>query len=412
MTSTAFIAVSMLLLLGWGLTLSTAAEDSTHHVAPNADCGTATPCYATLQSAIDAAQPGDEIRVAQGVYTDVTVVDYDLTGLPQTLTQTMFIDKSLTVRGGYTITDWTVSQPLTYPTVIDPQGRGRGGFISTPDCGTSITVTLDGLSITHGYARGSGGGLFVRGGNVTISGCHITENEGGSIGSGVYLSGDKMTLANNVVAHNTGTDYGHGVAVNMGVPTLSRNRITHNANGLMLASTVATLTNNIIASNDEDGLFISGGRVQTWHTTVADNGATGVDVVNSGQGPGQLEMTNTIIVGPATGVRVMGNDFDPSTVQLTATLWDNATDTHTIDTGGLITTTRDLHGDPAFVGGGDYHLTAASPARNRGCPSPVQRDIDGEPRDPLPDLGADEYFDPGSIRQVYLPLITKFRTSR
>ena len=219
-----------------------------------------------------------------------------------------------------------------------------------------------------------------------------------------------MTLTNNVVAHNTGP--GYGVGVKMGIPTLSGNRITHNSNGLLLWSTVATLTNNIIASNDEDGLFISGGRVQTWHTTVADNGATGVDVVNSGQVPGQLEMTNTIIMGPARGVRVMGNDFDPSTVQLIATLWDNVTDTHIVDAGGLITTSRDLHGDPIFVGGGDYHLTAASPARNRGWPSPVLRDIDGEPRDPLPDLGADEYFDPGSIRQVYLPLITKFRTSR
>jgi len=368
------------------------------------------PCYATLQAAIDAAQPGDEIRVTQGVYTNVTVVDYDLTGLPQTLTQTMFIDKSLTVRGGYTITDWTTAQPLTYPVVIDPQGRGRGGFISIPDWGTSITVTLEGLSITHGYAQDSGGGLFVRGGSVTISGCHVTRNEGGSVGSGIYLSGDGVTLTNNVVAHNTGLGYGLGVE--MGIPTLSGNRITHNSNGLLLWSTVATLTNNLIAANDDDGLSVIGGRVEAWHTTIADNGAFGVDVVNSGQGGGHLVMTNTIIAGPTTGVRVMGVDFDPSTVQLTATLWDNVTDTHTIDAGGRIITSRDLHGDPAFVGNDDYHLTAASPARNRGRSSPVEWDIDGEPRDPLPDLGADEYFDPGSIRQVYLPLITKFRTSR
>lgn len=41
----------------------------------------------------------------------------------------------------------------------------------------------------------------------------------------------------------------------------------------------------------------------------------------------------------------------------------------------------------------------------------VDFDIDGEPRDLLPDLGADEYFDPGSIRQVYLPLIARISTS-
>jgi hypothetical protein len=271
-------------------------------------------------------------------------------------------------------------------------------------------VTLEGLSITHGYAQGSGGGLFVRGGSVTISGCHVYSNTGGSLASGIYLAGDKVTLTNNVVAYNTGL--GYGVGVEMGVPTLSGNRITHNPNGLLLWSTVATLTNNLIAANDEDGLSVIGGRVQAWHTTIAHNSSFGVDVVNSGQGGGQLVMTNTIIVGPATGVRVAGVDFDPSTVQLTATLWDNATDTHTVNTGGRIITRRDIQGDPAFVDNGDYHLTAASPARNRGWPSPVQWDIDGEPRDPLPDLGADEYFDPGSIRQVHLPLITKFTTSR
>ena len=61
----------------------------------------------------------------------------------------------------------------------------------------------------------------------------------------------------------------------------------------------------------------------------------------------------------------------------------------------------------AFAGSGDYHLTAVSPARNRGWPSDVRQDIDGEPRDPLPDLGADEFFDPDSIRQVYLPLVMR-----
>jgi hypothetical protein len=62
LTSIACIAVSM--LLGWGLTLSAAASGPSY-VAPSADCGTAVSCYATLQSAIDAVQPGDEIRVAQ-----------------------------------------------------------------------------------------------------------------------------------------------------------------------------------------------------------------------------------------------------------------------------------------------------------------------------------------------------------
>ncbi|MBN1877928.1 MAG: hypothetical protein JXA33_27150, partial [Anaerolineae bacterium] len=358
------------------------------------------------QAAIDAAAPGDEIRMAQGVYTAVTALEYALGGWTQTITQSMFINKSLTVRGGYTITDWTTAHPISYPTVINPQGRGRGGVISTPDTNIPITVTLEGVAITNGYAQGRGGGLYVEGASVVISDCYMHHNYGGSLASALYLGGETITLTRSRIENNTGADYGHGIVVEMGRLTLSGNRITNNANGLLLWSTTATLVNNVIAANDEDGLSIIGGSVQAWHTTVADNGTTGVDVVNSGQGAGHLVMTNTIIAGPGTGVKVTGNDFDPSTVQLVATLWDNVTDTHIVQ-GGQIAHTRDFHGDPAFVSSADYHLTAASPARNRGWPTSVKHDIDGEDRDPLPDLGADEVFDPESIRQVYLPLVVR-----
>ena len=39
------------LMLVWIAIQPTATAFTIHHVAPNADCGTATPCYATLQSA-------------------------------------------------------------------------------------------------------------------------------------------------------------------------------------------------------------------------------------------------------------------------------------------------------------------------------------------------------------------------
>lgn len=45
------LSLAALLLLAWGI----AAAPTTHHVAPHADCAGATPCYATLQAAIDAA---------------------------------------------------------------------------------------------------------------------------------------------------------------------------------------------------------------------------------------------------------------------------------------------------------------------------------------------------------------------
>lgn len=395
------LSLAALLLFAWDV----AAAPAMRYVAPHADCAGATPCYATLQAAIDAAAPGDEIRVAGGVYTAVTAFQYALGGWTQTITQAMFINKSLTVRGGYTTTDWTTAQPISYPAVIDPQGRGRGGVISAPDYTTRITVTLEGLVITNGYAQSSGGGLYVEGANAVISDCHVHHNYGGSLASGVYLSGYTLTLIRNRIENNTGN--GHGVVVDMGFPTLSGNSIMSNTNGLMLWNNRATLINNVIAANAEAGLTVIGGEAQAWHTTLADNGAVGVWAQNSGQGPAHLAMTNTILSGPGVGVQVIGHVEDPTTVQLTATLWHNLTDTQVVDAGGRVSRSRDFAGDPAFVGASDYRLTAASPARNRGLPAGVAFDILGVRRDPLPDLGAYEYDDPGSIRQVYLPLVRR-----
>ncbi len=42
------------------LALSVGAAPGTRYVAPHANCAGATPCYATLQAAIDAAQAGDK----------------------------------------------------------------------------------------------------------------------------------------------------------------------------------------------------------------------------------------------------------------------------------------------------------------------------------------------------------------
>ncbi|MBN1874659.1 MAG: right-handed parallel beta-helix repeat-containing protein [Anaerolineae bacterium] len=400
-----FLRLLVSSLLVWVIAVPVAAWSSTRYIAPDGDCISATPCYATLQAAIDAAAPGDEIRVAQGVYTTVSAFQYPLGGWTQTITQALFIDKTLTVRGGYTTTDWTTAQPASYPTVIDPHGRGRGGVISAPDESARITVTLEGLIFANGYAGGSGGGLYVEGASVVISDCYIHHNHGGSLASGAYLSGDTMTLTRNRIENNTGD--GHGIVVDMGVPTLSDNRIVSNTNGLLLWNNCATLINNVIAANAETGLTVIGGEMQAWHTTLAGNGAVGVWAQNSGQGPAHATMTNTILTGPAVGMRAVGHSEDPTTVQLTATLWRNLTDTQSTDTGGQIVRSRDFAGDPAFVGVDDYRLTAASPARNRGASSGVAFDISGVPRDPLPDLGAYEYNDPGSIRQVYMPLVLR-----
>ena len=79
---------------------------------------TSTPgiTYTTVQAAVDAAIGGDVVKVA-GYCAGVEARDG--------VTQMVYINKSITLRGGYTITNWTVSDPVANPTTLDAQGQGR-----------------------------------------------------------------------------------------------------------------------------------------------------------------------------------------------------------------------------------------------------------------------------------------------
>ena len=120
---------------------------NTYYVAADGDCGAGyTPCYANVQDAVDAVDaPNDVVKVAAGVYADMNYYGG--------LAQVVYISKSLTIRGGYTTTNWTTPDPVANPTTLDARGLGRVLVIT----GT-ITPTVEGLRITGGNARGLGGG--------------------------------------------------------------------------------------------------------------------------------------------------------------------------------------------------------------------------------------------------------------
>ena len=169
------------------------------------------PC-ATLQHAADVAAPGDEIRVASGVYTGV----HARAGV----TQVVYISKSVIVRGGYTPTNWTTAHPLTQPTTLDAQQRGRVIYVtgaSTP--GAGISVTIEGLRVTGGDAtnlggsasgKDAGGGLYVVTATAILSGNHMFTNTA-LVGGGLYFrNSDGTCLTGNLVFENRTAQYGAG----------------------------------------------------------------------------------------------------------------------------------------------------------------------------------------------------------
>lgn len=91
--------VALLWLLSYREPVS--ADPRILYVAPDGDdagdCASIAGRCRTLQRAVDVAQACDEIHVAAGVYSGVSA--------RAGLTQTVYISKTVTIRGGYTTTD-------------------------------------------------------------------------------------------------------------------------------------------------------------------------------------------------------------------------------------------------------------------------------------------------------------------
>jgi len=168
-------------------------------------------------------------------------------------------------------------------------------------------VTLGGFSVTGGFARGDGGGLYLYATYAIVSGCRFYANEGGSIGSGVYLIANRAAFTNNWVERNTGLWIRRrggrgGGGHTRGEPGGQQSERPSPYGTLW--NSAATLVNNLLAGNAGNGLAVSSGTVRAWHTTFADNGEHAASVGSSGQLIGYLAMTNTIVAGTGVGVQV------------------------------------------------------------------------------------------------------------
>lgn len=278
-----FTALGVVLLLLIGLigtgSVPACASLGVLYVAPAGNCGGEIPCYDTPQGAVDDALPGNEIRIAAGIYPIAA-------GSPQIV----YVDKSLTIRGGYTTADWSTPDPDTNATELTAMGQGRVMVIS----GT-IDVTVEGLRLTFGDAEGqgegipggdSGGGLYVLGATATLRHDWLLNNAapaGMALGGGgLYARESTLTVEECTIMDNYGS-WGGGLLVHASVATVRDCRIENNEAGglgsagggvaILEGSNVALYGNTI---NGNDATFISGAHgggvyVQGSHATLVDN---------------------------------------------------------------------------------------------------------------------------------------------
>ena len=411
------------------ITASTLPPDAILTVCHGGGCD-----YDSIQNAVDAASDGNVIKVAAGAYTSIN--NYD------GLAQVIFINKNITIQGGYTTAFTDPPDPDANLTTVDAQSGGRVLYITG-----DVSPTIEGLRITGGDAVGLGGGqggtdagggvciinanatlrdnqmfgntahwgggLYLLESNATLSGNTIMSNTASHDGGGLYLLESDAALNGNIVISNTASHDGGGLYLWGSDATLSGNTVTantasHDGGGLYLRESDGTLSNNIIADNQANnagsGLHIRNSSPRLLHTTIVRNtggDGSGVYVTSNSA----VALTNTILASHAAAITVTAGN----TVTLEATLWGTDTADHsgqwanTTDWGGtgtIITGSGNYWGDPAFVdpddadrnGRGDYHIQPTSAAVDVGVDTVITTDIHSQPR-PLGngyDVGADE----------------------
>ena len=276
-----FSILSSIVIIAGMVTFPVQADPGILYVAPGGNCGPAAPCYGDLQAAVNAAVNGDEIRVAAGTYSQTSSGG----GINAVV---RIVDKKITLRGGYTTSDWNQSLPAANPTLIDANNTGIGIFINyQADIGIG-TITVDGFTITGGSATTAGAGTDSGGGvfidhtthvRVTIQNCKIYANtaEDGS-GAGIWTArSDNLQLLTNEIYDNQGS----GVVVTYGDNTvLVDNEVKNNAgDGVLVISDLGGKTDiraNEVSGNQGSGIALTtviGGSLTD--NVISDNHTTG-----------------------------------------------------------------------------------------------------------------------------------------
>jgi len=184
--------------------------------------------------------------------------------------------------------------------------------------GEHVTATIADCSLTNNYTGDIGGAIFIDGygggAMLTVLNSTITSNTAGSTenggnGAGIYSTADTLTIINSTISNNTawiGNDffggYGGGIVtggkgtVEISNSTISGNQAGVDGGGLSISG-IATITNSTISGNTA-GLFSpvgpigSGGGISNFATltiinsTISGNNAHGSTFKGGGQGGG------------------------------------------------------------------------------------------------------------------------------
>jgi len=210
--------------------------------------------FSSIQAALDAAEDGDTVRVAQGLYFENDIrIDDPIT---------------VTIQGGWN-TSFTSRSSDPRLTIIDGMGLDRVFYIYA-SYDETISVTIEGLTITNGK-RGDGGGIYARARagtssttdsilNLTLTNNRIVANQAFYWGGGIYVSASTSSdvgsalvdfnLNNNRIAHNSACSDGGGLVIN------GYSNSSYSRNSLLRFNIIDNEINGNTANNDGGGVYI------------------------------------------------------------------------------------------------------------------------------------------------------------
>ncbi len=279
----------------------------------------------TIQAGVDVStQPTDVVKVA-GICGGLNTHGG--------ARQVVYVNKTLTIRGGYATAFTDPPNPEANPTLVDAVGRGRVLYITGDSLGPGQTIspTIEGLRMTGGNAAGmgdpapSGGGVYVNSAAATFGNNWIFSNTA-ETGSGLYLINSSATLHGNTVLSNTASSTGGGVHLYNSPAALGGNTISHNTagegGGLYVRDSRATLMENTISNNTATEWGGGGGlRLQESPATLISNTIASNFAADQGGGLYLLDSPATLVgnvISNNTGQQAGGGlRLDRSSITLT-----------------------------------------------------------------------------------------------
>ncbi len=314
--------------------------------------------FETVQQAVEAARPGDEIWVKTGIYP---------------LLSEILIDKPVQMYGCFNGTE-TLREERNcrlYDSKLDGQDMVRCLNIN------SKGVILDGFIISHGYDDMGGGIYASNSSDYNISNCIIKNNQA-NLGAGLYNEAPEAKVSNCIFVNNTAAEHGGGIYLLYSDLRVSNSIFSQNQAGdtegsgggaIFNAYSYPKITNSTFSSN------------------IARAGTEGGAIFNKGSYP---EIINCILWGNMAGgygPEIADDEMSESIVEFS-----------NIDWPGFSGKNGNIRRVPRWVNAeeNDYHLKPDSPCINTGtneAPDLEETDFEGDPRivDEKVDMGADEF---------------------